>query len=176
MEEPKERIGISEKVIRDVFTCLRGVLFSKLMSDNANTLLGGPGKVVCIDETFITIKKRISIWIFWKAHLCTSNNCDGRNRTWSVNAFLHRKNISPNYSRSKKTDISVGDQWVCCAWRGDMDDSHRSCCWLARRGPWSSVCCSDKEFSREEDGRIISTNAMEGLFSRQKNVAPYKCD
>jgi transposase-like protein len=177
-EQLTQYSGLCEKTCRKVVNELRRTLTNFMLKETQDTQLGAlPGTAVCLDETFFTNKKRNRGGFQGRSTQGTQTiifagteitNTDERPRRGIGKSFLV---VVPNRRRETleqiiRARVAPG----ATVWT----DGHASYKWMGEgveQGElspagfrWSKVVHADGEFVRGE----VSTNAVEGLFSRLK--------
>ncbi|CAE8586939.1 unnamed protein product [Polarella glacialis] len=168
--------GMTVKVFRELSFKIRSRMFAAVQRNQAAApMLGGPGKAVCLDETYFTKKKHAKGWFL--GHFTVGHETivlgmieiDLLTRKAGGNVRLL---IIPSTSKAVmaehiKADVQPGSPIIT--------DSLRSYAFLSRPLPGfvhRAINHRRREFSRLEtifeQKNDVSTNSVEGLFGRVK--------
>lgn len=170
----RAQCNLAEKSARALFYHLRMIMTARVFQlQGSLPMLGGPGRVVCVDETFFTKKKRAKGGFqgrYTVGHKTivlgmTELYLDTRKETGNVRLLII-PDVKKQTLMSKITSHVVPGSLI-------FTDSLKSYKGLTRAGfVHRYVNHKQREFSRVEDlfgaSVNVSTNAAEGLFGRLK--------
>ena len=164
--------GIPPKTTRKVVKLIRTTMTEYMQTLNTAEKLGGDGRVVCIDETYVTKRKRNRAGFAGRltaGHTAcllggvelelSTRRCTGRTFLVQITGPTRA-----NIERVIRQRVQAGSRiWT---------DGHKSYKWMGMPNAtfqWDSVIHSKRQFAKyDSNGLLISTNAVEGLFGRLK--------
>ena len=168
IEQASVYSGCRKKTTSKVFFQIRSKINEEMFKICTDENLGGPGKVVCVDETFLTKKKKSKarmgrVTAPNQTIIFGGTELDLETRVATGRSFLL---VIPNRKRItlepiiRKRILPGSTIWT---------DLHKSYHWLGKPNSgysWDSVIHSKGKLSKGPEH--ISTNSVEGLFSRLK--------
>jgi transposase-like protein len=166
VSEVAHETGHSRKLIIDFYIFMRECLAFHLINETPDQPMGG-GNLVVVDETFLTVRK----YNFGRQTAGTTLKLIGMvelDPTRRRETGLCKLVIIPDLKKETfkafiKPNVIPGSTI--------FTDSHKSYQWMRSEGfdhHW--VNHKRREFSRREGSMIISTNAIEGVWSRVKKL------
>jgi transposase-like protein len=175
VNEASHETGVHRNTVGEVYHILRDTVTAYMQKITGNRQIGGPGKIVCIDETHISKKKRnrggfVGRWTRGNQTVFMGGvELDGplRGRKQTGKAFLviiENKRESTFREVIEKHVLPGSTIWT---------DGHASYGWLDNdpRFTHETVIHRRGEFSRvNAAGTTVSSNAIEGMFSRVKRL------
>ena len=133
----------------------------------------GPGRVVVIDETFFTKKKKEQRWFLWENHIRPSNHYHGVLGAGS--GYAYGDGCLRSHPDCKQVTLKRDIEQHVTPGSLVFTDRHKSYNFLSRRNSnyvHKAVNHSKGEFARVErifgEDINVTTNAVEGLFGRLK--------
>ena len=175
IEETSFETEIAENTISEMYHLLRDSVTRYMQNITSAEKIGGAGKIVCIDETHITKKKKIRGVPFRRN---TAGNTTiiiagvELNGTWSGRKETGKTFMVIIEDKTKETFKQIIEKHVV-AGSTIWTDGHASYGWLDGdvRFVHESVIHRNREFARlRADGVVISTTAIGGMFSRAKRL------
>ena len=175
VEETSHESGIHRATVGDVYDQFRETVSEFTANATKGEKLGGPGRIVCIDETHITRKSNnrggfqgrttLGHQTIVMAGVELNGKWAGRKETGKSFCVIVEDHSALTFRQVIEAHVHPGS----IIWT----DGHASYLWLDgdERFVHESVIHRRGEFARlRADGVVISTNAIEGLFSRVKRM------
>ena len=176
LQKMRTESRLSQYVNGALVESLQKVMWWKLQKDSSDSKRGGPGKIVCMDCTYFTKKRR------------SRSGFEGRTSSGHVTCILGIVEIDmatrTETGRAKlvpvrgERKVDIQAEVLKSIHPGSLifTDEHKSYQWLGKTGfVHRTVKHKDRQFSRVENiygvDVNISTNAAEGLFGRCKAFA-----
>ena len=154
------------------YDALRSVIVDFMVQVSAASRLGGRGRIVCLDETHITRKKRSRSGFQGRTTLghqtILLSGCELDVLTM-VGKLQARALLCSSRTRPPKPSrLSLRSTCTKAQWCGQTGTNPMSG-WTSVRTTLTSLLSTDEESSLAFDNLVcVSTNAIEGLFSRMK--------